>query len=103
MERVFSFFSNTVEEFEAFIKAGTFYWPRALAKKTKYQQEGNEYEQMEENIGDAVYIVVGTKVKNDIKDPILKGKITGAPMITHKGIIKEVYNRPVMGYWYAIL
>ncbi|WP_324657032.1 hypothetical protein [Bacillus cereus] len=58
---------------------------------------------MEENIGDAVYIVVGTKVKNDIKDPILKGKITGAPMITHKGIIKEVYNRPVMGYWYAIL
>ncbi|MCP1399477.1 hypothetical protein CON42_11955 [Bacillus thuringiensis] len=101
MERVFSFFSNTVEEFEAFIKAGTFYWPRALAKKTKYQQKGNEYEQMEENIGDAVYIVVGTKVKNDIKDPILKGKITGAPMITHKGIIKEVYNRPVMGYRYT--
>ncbi|WJX08192.1 hypothetical protein [Bacillus cereus] len=39
MEKIFSFFSNTVEEFEAFIKAGTFYWPRALAKKTKYQKK----------------------------------------------------------------
>ncbi|HDR6217366.1 hypothetical protein ACTFRD_27705 [Bacillus cereus group sp. MYBK249-1] len=41
-------FSNTIEEFEAFIQLGTFYWPRALAKKTKYQQKGNEYEQIEE-------------------------------------------------------
>ncbi|MGA4485355.1 MULTISPECIES: hypothetical protein [Bacillus cereus group] len=38
-------FSNTIE---AFIQLGTFYWPRALAKKTKYQQKGNEYEQIEE-------------------------------------------------------
>ncbi|EMN7731553.1 hypothetical protein WB980_004965 [Bacillus cereus] len=41
-------FSNTIEEFEAFIQLGTFYWPRALAKKTKYRQKGNEYEQIEE-------------------------------------------------------
>ncbi|EJQ03199.1 hypothetical protein IE3_05570 [Bacillus cereus BAG3X2-1] len=101
MKKIFSFFSNTVEEYEAFIKLGTFYWPRALAKKTKYQQKGNEFEQMEENIGDTVYIVVGTKVKNNIKDSILKEKITGAPMITHKGIVKEVYERPVMGYRYT--
>ncbi|WP_238174821.1 hypothetical protein [Bacillus thuringiensis] len=73
----------------------------SACKKDKVSKKGNEYEQMEENIGDAVYIVVGTKVKNDIKDPILKGKITGAPMVTHKGIVKEVYNRPVMGYRYT--
>ncbi|MED3025272.1 MULTISPECIES: hypothetical protein [Bacillus cereus group] len=50
---------------------------------------------MEENIGDTVYIVVGTKVKNNIKGSILKEKITGAPMITHKGIVKEVNERYV--------
>ncbi|WP_255253855.1 hypothetical protein [Bacillus thuringiensis] len=56
---------------------------------------------MEENIGDTVYIVVGTKVKNNIKDSILKEKITGAQMITHKGIVKEVNERHVMGYRYT--
>ncbi|MCE0554960.1 hypothetical protein LQK80_33700 [Bacillus thuringiensis] len=70
-------------------------------QKDKVSTKGNEYEQMKENIGDAVYIVVGTKVKNDIKDSILKRKITGALMVTHKGIVKEVYNRPVMGYRYT--
>ncbi|WP_223285836.1 hypothetical protein [Bacillus thuringiensis] len=56
---------------------------------------------MQENIGDTVYIVVGTKVKNNIKDSILKEKITGGPMITHKGIVKEVYERPIMRYRYT--
>ncbi|MCU4833945.1 hypothetical protein [Bacillus cereus] len=81
---------------EAFIRLKTFYWPRELVKKTKYPQKCDEFEQMQENIGDIVYIVVGTKVKNNIKE-----KIKGAPMVTHKGIVKEVNERPVKGYLYT--
>ncbi|EMN7731570.1 AAA family ATPase [Bacillus cereus] len=100
MEKVFSFFSNTVEEFEPFIKAGIFYWPRSIAKKTKYQRDNN-IDNVQENVGDVVYIVAGAKVKNKIKDSVLKDRITGSPMITHKGTVKEVFDYPVMGYRYT--
>ncbi|MDA2274041.1 hypothetical protein [Bacillus thuringiensis] len=62
MKKVCSFFSNTVEEFDPFIKAGIFYWPRSIAKKRKYQQDRN-INSVEENVGDTVYIVAGAKVK----------------------------------------
>lgn len=100
VEKVFSFFSNTVEEFEPFIKTRTFYWPRSLATKTQYQRD-NDIDSVKENVGDTVYIVAGARVKNKIKDPVLKDRITGFPMITHKGTIKEVFDHPVMGYRYT--
>ncbi|MGE1217193.1 AAA family ATPase [Bacillus toyonensis] len=100
MEKVFSFFSNTVEEFEPFIKTGTLYWPRSIAKKTKYQRE-NDINNVEENVGDTVYIVAGANVKNKIKEPFLKDRIKGVPMVTHKGTVQEVFNRPVLGYRYT--
>ncbi len=100
MGKVFSFFSNTVEEFEPFVKCGIFYWPRSIAKKTKYQRD-NSIEDIKENVGDTVYIVAGGNVKNNIKDSNLKDRIIGSPMITHKGTVKVVFEYPVMGYRYT--
>lgn len=97
--RIFSFFSNTVEEYEPFINKKTFYWPRSLASKTKYQQQGN-INDLQEEIGDTVYIVSGAKIKN-IKDPILAEKISASPMVTHLGTITNVLHHPVMGYRYT--
>ncbi|CRK83014.1 McrB family protein [Neobacillus massiliamazoniensis] len=100
MGKVFLFFSNTVEEFEPFIKTGTFYWPRSITTITKYQKEQN-VDSIEENVGDTVYIIAGARVKSNIKDPVLKNRITGSPMITHKGTVEEVFDHPVMGYRYT--
>ncbi|WP_182104204.1 AAA family ATPase [Niallia taxi] len=100
MKKAFSFFSNTVEEFEPFVKAKTFYWPRSIATKTKYQRENN-VDSIQENIGDTVYIIAGARVKNNIKDQDLKNRITGFPMVTHKGVVKEIFNYPVLGYRYT--
>lgn len=74
MSKKFAIFSNTVEEYEPFIKTKTFYWPRSVAKKTQYQN-ANGFDIIQEEIGDTVYIVAGAKVKYKIKDPYLKEKI----------------------------
>lgn len=100
MSKKFAIFSNTVEEYEPFIKTKTFYWPRSIAKKTPYQK-ANGFDIIQEEIGDTVYIVAGAKVKNKIKDPFLKEKITGFPMVTHKGTVKKVFNHSVLGYRYT--
>jgi len=95
----FVLFSNTVEEYEAFVKSGFFYWPRGIAKLTPYQKT-IESRDLNENIGDEVYIVAGAKIKN-IKDPLLKGKLNETPMLTHKAKVLEIYNHPVIGYRYT--
>lgn len=100
MSQKFVYFSNTAEEFEAFINANKFYWPRAIAKKTEYQRKINNLH-FEEEEGDIVYIVTGHRLKSQIQDLYLKQKINNSPMITYKGKIKKVIDRPVIGYRYT--
>ena len=103
MSHYFVIFSNTIEEYEAFINAGVFYWPREITKLTRYQREINGHIEMKEELGDRVAIVVGAKIKN-IKDEYLKSKITNTPMITHNAEVSEVsevYERPVLGFRYT--
>lgn len=66
VKKVFSFFSNTVEEFE----------PRSIAKKTKYQRDNN-IDSVQENVGDTVYIVVGANVKIKLKTQSKNIKLKG--------------------------
>lgn len=100
MPKEFAIFSNTVEEYEPFIKTKTFYWPRSIAKKTPYQRD-NDFDIIQEEIGDTVYIVAGANIKSKIKDPSLKEKITGFPMVTHKGTVMKIFNHSVLGYRYT--
>lgn len=95
----FVVFSNTIEEYEAFINKGVFYWPNEIAKMTPFQR-GIEDIDLQEKVGDKVIIVVGARIKN-IKDAYLKDKITDSPMITHIAEVTEVYERPVLGYRYT--
>ena len=97
--RNFVIFSNTIEEYEAFINKGVFYWPNEIAKLTPFQR-GIENIELQEKIGDKVLIVVGAKMKN-IKDTYLKERITNSPMITHIAEVSEIYERPVLGYRYT--
>lgn len=97
--RNFVIFSNTIEEYEAFINKGVFYWPNEIAKLTPFQR-GIENIELREKIGDKVLIVVGAKMKN-IKDTYLKERITNSPMITHIAEVSEIYERPVLGYRYT--
>lgn len=99
MSQVFAIFSNTLEEYEAFIKCRVFYWPREISKLTPYQKELSDIKTREE-IGDKIAIVVGANLKG-IKDGYLKDHINDTPMITHIGEVVEVYNRPVLGYRYT--
>ncbi|MFK4392271.1 hypothetical protein ABH916_004199 [Peribacillus frigoritolerans] len=99
MSNTFAFFSNTVGEYELFIRQNTFYWPRGLAKKTKYQQKNGGVEQ--EKIGDTVYIVSGSQVKDKMKDTFLSSKITSSPMLTHKGNITKIIEHPIIGYYFT--
>lgn len=95
----FVLFSNTIEEYEAFINKGVFYWPNEITKLTTFQKKLKDIE-LQEKVGDKVLIVVGAKMKN-IKDTYLKDKITTSPMITHIAKVSEVYERPVLGYRYT--
>jgi len=97
--RNFVIFSNTIEEYEAFINKGVFYWPNEIAKLTPFQRVIENIE-LQEKIGDKVLIVVGAKMKN-IKDTYLKERITNSPMITHIAEVSEIYERPVLGYRYT--
>lgn len=95
----FAIFSNTFEEYEAFINAGVFYWPNEISKLTPYQKSLNHIE-LKEKVGDRIAIVVGANMKN-IKDEYLKEKIKNTPMITHIAEVAEVYERPVLGFRYT--
>ncbi|WP_034774269.1 AAA family ATPase [Exiguobacterium antarcticum] len=95
----FVLFSNTIEEYEAFINKGVFYWPNEITKLTQSQRKLDNLE-LPEKVGDKIAIVVGAKMKN-IKDSYLREKITHSPMMTHIAEVSEVYERPVLGYRYT--
>ncbi|MFE0566360.1 AAA family ATPase [Priestia megaterium] len=99
MFNTFVYFSNTVGEYELFIRKNKFYWPRNIAKKTKFQQINGKVEQ--ENVNDTIYIVSGLKIKDNIKYPFLKSKITSSPMLTHKGYVTKIIGRPILGYYFT--
>lgn len=95
----FVIFSNTIEEYEAFINKGVFYWPNGISKLTTFQKRLENIE-LQEKIGDKVLIVVGAKMKN-IKDAYLREKIINSPMITHIAEVSEIHERPILGYRYT--
>lgn len=94
MTNTYTYFSNTIGEYELFIRSGYFYWPRNIIKKTEYQREKNNI--VPEEVGDIVYIVAGNNIKTSIKDHYLKSKITMAPMLTHKGHVDKIENHPII-------
>ncbi|PFU08938.1 AAA family ATPase [Bacillus cereus] len=98
MEQKFAVFSNTIGEYEIFIKSQTIYWPRSLTKLTKSQSDSGNVK--EEVIGDKVYLVTGASIRDYIFED-LKGKVTSSPMITHKGTVTEIIENPIICYRYT--
>lgn len=97
MAQKFAVFSNTIGEYEIFVKSQTIYWPRSLTKLTKSQSDcGNVKEEV---VGDRVYLVTGASIRDYIFED-LKGKVTSSPMITHMGIVKEIIENPIICYRY---
>ncbi|PEM59837.1 AAA family ATPase [Bacillus toyonensis] len=97
MEQKFAVFSNTIGEYEIFIKSQTIYWPRSLTKLTKSQSDSGNVK--EEVIGDKVYLVTGASIRDYIFED-LKGKVTSSPMITHMGTVKKIIENPIICYRY---
>ncbi|KAA0806256.1 hypothetical protein COA05_26365 [Bacillus thuringiensis] len=97
MAQNFAIFSNTIGEYEIFIKSQTIYWPRSLTKLTKSQSDSGNAK--EEVIGDKVYLVTGASIRDYIFED-LKGKVTSSPMITHMGTVKKIIENPIICYRY---
>ncbi|MEF7637402.1 AAA family ATPase [Bacillus thuringiensis] len=97
MKQKFAIFSNTIGEYEIFIKSQTIYWPRSLTKLTKSQSDSGNAK--EEVIGDKVYLVTGASIRDYIFED-LKGKVTSSPMITHMGTVKRIIENPIICYRY---
>ncbi len=100
MNNEFAFISNTIGEFELFVKSKNFYWPRGLMKKTSYQR-GDKLVSVKENKGDLIYIITGADIQSKVKDTFLKNKITSSPMLTHQGVVESVFNN-LVSYNYTI-
>lgn len=96
----FAIFSNTFEEYEPFINTNIFYWPNGMISLTENQRKLTGLP-TSEKVGDKVAIIVGGRLKDNIKDPYLKQQITVFPMITHIAEIVEVYERPALGFRYT--
>lgn len=96
----FAIFSNTFEEYEPFINTNIFYWPNGMINFTENQGKLKGLS-TSEKVGDKVAIVVGRRLKDNLKDPYLKQQITSFPMITHIAEVVEVYERPVLGFRYT--
>ncbi|MDA1909215.1 AAA family ATPase [Bacillus cereus] len=97
MEQKFAVFSNTIGEYEIFVKSQTIYWPRSLTKLTKSQSDRGNVK--EEVVGDRVYLVTGASIRDNIFED-LKDKVTSSPMITHMGSVKEIIENPIICYRY---
>jgi len=101
MSNKYVYFSNTIGEFELFSKNNYFYWPRNVAKSTEYQRDNN-IDLEAESLQDIVYIVTGSKIKNNVKGENLENKITKSPMLTYQGIVEEIYEHPVICYKFIL-
>ncbi|MEH7514265.1 AAA family ATPase [Gottfriedia acidiceleris] len=98
MSQNFAIFSNTIGEFEIFVRSNTVYWPSSVAKLTPSQKKLGVLRQ--EQVGDTVFLVSLGEIKdNSTKD--FKDKITASPMITHRGHIVDIVENPVLCYRYS--
>ncbi|OKO50946.1 hypothetical protein ABH17_026860 (plasmid) [Bacillus toyonensis] len=98
MAQNFAVFSNTIGEYEIFVKSKTIYWPRSLTKLTTQQtRKGNVKDEV---VGDRVYLVAGASIKSHIVE-VLKDKVISSPMITHEGIVTEIIENPIICYRYT--
>ncbi|MGM2820520.1 AAA family ATPase [Bacillus cereus group sp. Bce001] len=97
MAQKFAVFSNTIGEYEIFVKSQTIYWPRSLTKLTKSQSDSGNVK--EEVVGDRVYLVTGASIRDYIFED-LKGKVISSPMITHMGVVREIIENPIICYRY---
>lgn len=98
MAQNFAVFSNTIGEYEIFVKSKTIYWPRSLTKLTTQQtSKGNVKDEV---VGDRVYLVAGASIRSHIVED-LKDKVISSPMITHEGIVKKIIENPIICYRYT--
>lgn len=98
MAQNFAVFSNTIGEYEIFVKSKTIYWPRSLTKLTTQQtSKGNVKDEV---VGDRVYLVAGASISSHIVED-LKDKVISSPMITHEGIVKKIIENPIICYRYT--
>lgn len=98
MAQNFAVFSNTIGEYEIFVKSKTIYWPRSLTKLTTQQtSKGNVKDEV---VGDRVYLVAGASIRSHVVED-LKDKVISSPMITHEGIVKKIIENPIICYRYT--
>lgn len=96
----FVYISNTPEEFEVFVEHEKFFWPRGLMSRTS-KQSSEKIPKAKEEVGDEIIIVTGKNILGKMRNPELNDLITSDRMLTHRGRVKHIHERPLIGYRYS--